>query len=65
MAGLAGAFKVWLRFNRPVDEVVWPASLQRLVFDSTFDEPVDGVVWPASLWQLGLGGMTQTFDNVV
>ena len=54
-------------FNQPIDGVVWPASLQKLLIDvgEEFDQPIDGVAWPASLHQLVLGEhFNQPIDRV-
>ncbi|CAM9712659.1 unnamed protein product, partial [Ectocarpus sp. 8 AP-2014] len=44
-------FAVVSVFNKRIDLVQWPASLQRLQF-SSFNQPIDGANFPASLQQL-------------
>lgn len=54
VADWARVLTLWHRFNRAINGVVWPASLQRLSLGA-FNQPFDRVVWPASLQQLSLG----------
>ncbi|CAM9664823.1 unnamed protein product [Scytosiphon promiscuus] len=49
-------------FNRPIDHVAWPASVQQLTFGECFNQPIGGVVWPESLHDLTFG---QNFDRSV
>ncbi|CAN0056486.1 unnamed protein product, partial [Ectocarpus sp. 6 AP-2014] len=42
-------------FDKPIDLVEWPASLQQLNFFSRFNQPIAGVVMPTSLQVLDLG----------
>ncbi|CAN0202468.1 unnamed protein product [Scytosiphon promiscuus] len=43
------------RFNRPIAGVVWPSSLQDLMFGDGFNQPIEGVTWPPSLLDLSFG----------
>ena len=55
MACLSATPFFGIRFNQPVVEVAWPASLQQLSFGDRFHQPIAGVMWPASLQQLLFG----------
>ncbi|CAM9476686.1 unnamed protein product [Ectocarpus fasciculatus] len=52
-------------FNKPIDLVQWPASLQRVRFGNRFNQPIAGnrVEFPASLVQLIVG--SSCFDQPI
>ncbi|CAN0454191.1 unnamed protein product [Ectocarpus sp. 12 AP-2014] len=39
-------------FNKPIDLVEWPASLQRIGFSDSFNQPIERAQFPGSLRQL-------------
>ncbi|CAM9765425.1 unnamed protein product, partial [Ectocarpus sp. 4 AP-2014] len=49
-------------FNKPVDLVQWPVSLQRLTFGRRFNRPIEHVSWPASLGRVEFG---ENFDQPI
>ncbi|CAM9525311.1 unnamed protein product [Ectocarpus sp. 4 AP-2014] len=52
-------------FNRPIDQVEWPDSLQTLLFGLSFNQPIKAVRWPACLQRLVLGtSFNQPIDGV-
>ncbi|CAM9142532.1 unnamed protein product [Ectocarpus sp. 12 AP-2014] len=52
-------------FNRPIDQVEWPESLQTLLFGLSFNQPIKAVRWPVCLQRLVLGtSFDQPIDGV-
>lgn len=43
-------------FNIPLQDMVFPDTLQDIVLGGEFDQPIEGYKWPASLQHLTLGG---------
>lgn len=50
------------KFDRRIDGVTWPASLQDIEFGENFDQSISGVRWPASLQRLKFGNV---FDQPI
>lgn len=48
--------QVVYNFDRPIDDVVWPASLPEMRFGACFNQPITMVAWPALLKKLSFGG---------
>lgn len=54
------------KYNQPIENVEWPASLQQLAFGSKFNQPIKWVRWPASLQRLAFGKeFNQPIDGVL
>lgn len=52
-------------FNKSIDKVSWPSTLQRLKFGYKFDHRIDCVSWPSELNHLTLGwNFTYPLDGV-
>lgn len=49
-------------FDKPLDNVIWPARLKRLSFDSCMNQAIDNLKLPALLEVIYLGGM---FDQSI
>ncbi|CAN0044122.1 unnamed protein product, partial [Scytosiphon promiscuus] len=57
---------IWVRLPPPMEQVIFPASLQELTFGCYFNQRIDRVVWPASLKQLTFGRIfNQPIEKVV
>ncbi|CAM9272430.1 unnamed protein product [Ectocarpus sp. 13 AM-2016] len=53
-------------FDKPIDLVQWPASLQRLRVSGHFNQPIAGGVLPTSMQELALGAeFNQPIEDIV
>lgn len=48
----------------PIDDVVWPPTLQQLTFGGYFDQPIEDVVWPESLRELSFGRAMRMINHI-